>query len=60
MNRLKDLIDAGHRVHLGKMKAHMGVRGNILADAAAKAVVTQKILDADLDNLVKSFSRVET
>ena len=59
--RLKDLmdIDADHHIHLGKAKAHMGVRVNIriLADAAANAVVTQKILDADLDNMGNSFSR---
>ena len=36
----------------------MGVRGNILADAAAKAVVTQKILD-QMDNMVNSFSTQE-
>ncbi len=59
VNRLKDLTDAGHHIHLGKVKAHMGVRGNILADAAAKAVVTQKILDADPDNMVNSFSTQE-
>ena len=46
VNRLKDLTDAGHHIHLGKVKAHMGVRGNILADAAAKAVVTQMNPDA--------------
>ena len=28
------------------MTAHAGVEGNILADAAAKQVVTQKIIDA--------------
>lgn len=28
------------------MKAHTGVEGNIIADAAAKSVVTQKIIDA--------------
>ncbi len=56
---LKNLTDAGHHVHLGKVKAHMGVRGNILADAAAKAVVTQKNLDADPDNMVGSSSTQE-
>ena len=40
VNRLKDLTDTGHHIRLGKVKAHMGVRGNVLADAAAKAVVT--------------------
>ena len=34
----------------------MGVRDIILADAAAQAVVTQKILDADPDNMVNSVS----
>ena len=40
---LKALTEAGRHVHLGKviMKAHAGVQGNILADAAAKKVVTQ-------------------
>ncbi len=42
VSRLKDLTDVGHHVHLGKVKARMGVRGNILADAAGKAVVMQK------------------
>ena len=46
---LKALTEAGHHVHLGKVKAHAGVEGNILADAAAKQVVTQKIIDADGD-----------
>ncbi len=59
VTRLKDLTDAGHHIHLGKVKAHMGVRGKKLADAAAKAVVTQKILDADPDNMVNSFSTQE-
>ncbi len=58
VNRLKDLTDAGHHLHLGKVKAHMGVHGNILADAAARAVVTQKILD-QMDNMVNSFSTQE-
>ena len=45
---LKALIEAGHHVHLGKVKAHAcaGVEGYIVADAAAKQVVTQKIIDA--------------
>ena len=49
---LKALTEAGHHVHLGilgKVKAHAGVEENILADAAAKQVVTQKIIDADGD-----------
>ncbi len=33
----------------------MGVRSNIPADTAAKAVAIQKILDADLANMVHSF-----
>ena len=41
--RLETLTAAGNDIHLGKVKAHMGVRGNIMADAAAKAMVTQKI-----------------
>ena len=44
---LKALTEVGHHVHLGKV--HAGVEGNILADAAAKQVVTQKIVDADGD-----------
>ena len=31
------------------MTAHAGVEGNILADAAAKQIVTQKIIGADGD-----------
>ena len=46
MSRLKTLTEHGHRIHLGKVKAHTGVEGNIIADAAAKSVVTQKIIDA--------------
>ena len=41
----KALAEAGHHVHLDKVKAHAGVEGNILADAAAKQVVTQKIIN---------------
>ena len=37
---LKALTESGHHVHLGKVKAHAGVEGDILADAAAKQVVT--------------------
>ncbi len=59
LNCLKGLTDAGHHVHLGKVKAYMGVRGNIPADAAAKALVTQKILDADSYNMVKGISTQE-
>ena len=44
---LKALTEAGHHVHLGKVKAHAGVEGNNRADAAAKQIVTQKIIDAD-------------
>ena len=49
---MKALTEAGHHVHLGKVKAHAVVAGNILADAAAKMVVTQKtidVIDADGD-----------
>ena len=46
LSNLKALTGAGHHVHLGKVKAYAGVEGNILADAAAKQVVTQKIIDA--------------
>ncbi len=56
VTRLKDVTDAGHHIHVVKVKAHMEVRGNILADAAAEAVVTQTNLNADLDNMVNSFS----
>ncbi len=55
VNRLKDLTDAGHHIHYSKVKAQMGIRGNILADAAATAAVTQKVLDADPDNMVNSL-----
>ena len=41
---LKALTEAGHHVHLGKVKAHAGVEGNI---PTAKQVVTQKIIDVD-------------
>ena len=43
---LKALTEAGHHLYLGKAKAHAGVEGNILADAAAKQVVTQQSIDA--------------
>ena len=46
---LKALTEAGHHVHMDKVKAHAGVEGYILADAAAKQVVTQKIIDAGGD-----------
>ena len=46
---LKALTEAGHYVHLGEVKAHAGLAGNILADAAAKMVVTRKNIDADGD-----------
>ena len=44
VKRLKELTKYGHHIHLGKVKAHMGVRGNIKADRAAKAVVHKKML----------------
>ena len=47
---LKALTEARHQVHLGKVKAHAGVEGNILANAAAKQFVTQNIIDADGDS----------
>ena len=46
---LKALTETGHHIHLGEVKAHAGVEGNILANAAAKQVVTQKIIGADGD-----------
>ena len=46
VSNLKALTEAGHHVHLGKVKANAGVEGNILANAAAKQVVIQKIIDA--------------
>ena len=46
---LKALTEAGHHVHLGKVKTHAGLEGNILAAAAAKQFVTQKIIDAGGD-----------
>ena len=49
MANLKALTEAGHHVHLGKVKAHARAQGNILADAAAKKVVTQKSVDAGGD-----------
>ena len=45
---LKALTEAGHNVHLGKVKAHAGIEGSILADAAADKLVTQ-IIDAGGD-----------
>ena len=47
VSHLKSLTSEGHHVHLGKVKAHLGVRGNITADIAAKSVVIQKIIDAE-------------
>ena len=38
---MKTLTEAGHHVHLGKVKAHAGVAGNILANAAAKMVLSE-------------------
>ena len=46
---IKELTEGGHHVHSGKVKAHMGVEGNIKADLAAKKVVTQKIIDSGVD-----------
>ena len=50
---MKALTEAGHHVHLAKVKAHAGictlVQGNVLADAAANKVVTQKIIDTGCD-----------
>ncbi len=50
--------DAGQHIQVGKVKAHMGVRGStvVLADAVAKAVFTQKILNVDPDNMANRFS----
>ena len=45
MKRIKGLTEGGHHVHIGKIKAHMGVEENIEADLAAKKVVTQKNID---------------
>ena len=47
VSHLKSLTSEGHHVHLGKVKAHSGVRGNIQADLAAKSAVIQKIIDAN-------------
>ena len=47
VSHLKSLTRQGHHVHMGKVKAHSGVRGNIQADHAAKSVVIQKIIDAE-------------
>ena len=44
--KLKALTEAGHHVHVGKVKAHAGVEGKVLGDAAADQFVTQKIIDA--------------
>ena len=47
---LKALTEAGHHVHMGKVKAHAGVgTETFFADAAAKQVVTQKVIDAGGD-----------
>ena len=59
VSRLETLTAAGNDIPSGKVKAHMGVRGGITADAAAKAVVTQKILDADPDNEICNLSTQE-
>ena len=49
VKRIKDLTEGGHHVHIGKVKAHMGVEGNIKADLAAKKVAIQKIIDSGVD-----------
>ena len=36
-------------MHIGKVKAHMGVEGNIKADLAAKKIMTQKIIAFGVD-----------
>ena len=46
MNPIPWSTEAGHHAHLGEVEAHAGVNGNILADVAAKKVVTQRIIDA--------------
>ena len=46
---MKTWTEGGHCIHLGKVKAHTGVEGNIIVGAAAKNVVTQKIIDAGGD-----------
>ena len=47
MSNLKSLTSEGHHVHLGRVEAHSGVRGNIQADLTAKSAVIQKIIDAN-------------
>ena len=49
VTRIKELTKGSHLVHPGKVKAHMGVEGNIKADLAAKKVVTQKSIDSGAD-----------
>ena len=49
MANLKALTEAGHHVHVGKVKAHAGAEGNILADAATRKIVTQKIIGSGGD-----------
>ena len=46
VKRIKELTEGGHHVHIGKVKAHVSVEGNIRADLAAKKVVTRKIIDS--------------
>ena len=46
---LKALTEAGHHVRLGEVEARAGVEGNALAGAAAKQIVTQKIIVAGGD-----------
>ena len=45
VKHLQELTKQGHHIYLGKVKAHMGVRGNIKADKAAKDVVHRKMLE---------------
>ena len=49
VKRIKELTEGGHHAQYGKVKAHMGVEGNIKADLAAKKDVTQKIIDSGVD-----------
>ena len=49
VKRIKELTGGAHHMHIGKVKAHMGVEGNIKADLAAKKVVTQKIIESGVD-----------
>ena len=51
VSRLKSLTSERHHVHLGKVKAHFGVRGNIRADLAAKSAVIDA--NGDLNSRVE-------